>query len=125
MRSNEAGGGSPLRHPSGRGVISTTLHYGRPSYVEDPPGGPYGWIQWKGTRVCMDIHCVCGTHGHIDAEFAYFVRCKDCNRVYSVGQNVLLYELPPELRPGHESVEPIKFGRLENWEYELEKEEEA
>lgn len=21
---------------------------------------PHGWIQWKGTNVCLDYHCVCG-----------------------------------------------------------------
>ena len=21
---------------------------------------PHGWIQWKGTGVCMDVHCKCG-----------------------------------------------------------------
>lgn len=39
---------------------------------------PHGWIQWKGTDVCMDIHCKCGFHGHVDAEFAYFVKCLEC-----------------------------------------------
>jgi len=27
-------------------------------------GRPHGWVQWKGTDVCMDVHCACG---HIDA----------------------------------------------------------
>ena len=36
---------------------------------------PHGWIQWKGTNVCMDIHCKCGMLTHIDADFAYHVKC--------------------------------------------------
>jgi hypothetical protein len=37
------------------------------------PAGSHGWIQWKGTDVCMDIHCECGTLSHIDGEFAYII----------------------------------------------------
>lgn len=39
------------------------------------PEGSHGWIQWKGTNVCMDIYCECGYHGHIGDEFVYFVKC--------------------------------------------------
>ena len=52
--------------------------------------GPHGWIQWKGTEVCMDIHCSCGVHSHIDDSFAYFVRCPGCKQVWQVGAHVKL-----------------------------------
>jgi hypothetical protein len=52
--------------------------------------GPHGWIQWKGTDVCMDIHCACGHHGHIDAEFVYMVRCPVCKVSYYVSPYVHL-----------------------------------
>ena len=55
--------------------------------------GSHGWIQWKGTSVCMDVHCVCGAHMHVDAEFAYYLRCPHCQRVYGVGAYVRLVEL--------------------------------
>lgn len=29
--------------------------------------GPTGFIQWKGTDVCMDVYCKCGYHSHIDS----------------------------------------------------------
>ncbi len=45
-------------------------------------GKPHGWIQWKGTEVCMDVHCACGELTHVDAEFAYNVQCPVCLRVY-------------------------------------------
>ena len=45
---------------------------------------PHGWIQWKGTDVCMDIYCKCGYHSHIDAEFAYHVECPICHTVYAL-----------------------------------------
>ena len=62
-------------------------------------GFGHGWIQWKGTDVCMDVHCPCGAHGHIDARFAYKIQCAVCKRVFSVGQCVHLYELSGE---GHD-----------------------
>ena len=40
--------------------------------------GPYAFLQWKGTDVCMDFHCDCGAHCHFDGDFAYNVRCPHC-----------------------------------------------
>lgn len=57
---------------------------------------PHGWIQWKGTNVCMDVHCKCGFMGHIDAEFAYNIQCPECNAVYMVNGHVEFVELTPE-----------------------------
>lgn len=55
------------------------------------------FIQWKGTHVCMDIHCpVCGMHGHIDAEFAYAYQCCGCKTIFQVGQEVSLTALTAE-----------------------------
>ena len=54
---------------------------------------PHGWIQWKGTNVCMDTYCKCGYHGHIDDEFFYYYKCPKCNTGYAVGSNVKLIEL--------------------------------
>lgn len=62
--------------------------------VEAPSNGPYGWIQWKGTNVCMDIHCVCGAHQHFDGDFGYYFKMECCGTIYCVGQNVMLYEVP-------------------------------
>ena len=58
--------------------------------------GPNGWIQWKGTSVCMDLHCVCGRMEHYDGDFFYFYECR-CGRKYGVGMNVKLIELTPEI----------------------------
>ena len=55
-----------------------------------------GWIQWKGTDVCVDLHCVCGQSGHVDGDFMYRVECPKCHRRYLVGQNIKLIELTPE-----------------------------
>jgi len=56
-------------------------------------GLPHGWIQWKGTDVCMDIHCKCGQHSHIDAEFAYHVKCPACGTVYLCNGHIELIEM--------------------------------
>lgn len=57
---------------------------------------PHGWIQWKGTKVCMDLHCTCGFMGHVDTDFFYFYECPACKKRYGVGQKVNLIELPEE-----------------------------
>lgn len=56
-------------------------------------GNPHGWIQWKGTDVCMDVHCVCGYMSHIDADFLYIVKCPDCGREYFCNGHIELIEL--------------------------------
>ena len=65
-------------------------------------GKPYGWIQWKGTAVCMDVRCACGYIGHVDAEFAYCVECPSCGRVYKCNGHIELIELRE--RPTHSSI---------------------
>ena len=62
---------------------------------QDAVYSTYGWIQWKGTDVCMDMHCSCGQLGHIDAEFAYFYECV-CGKRYAIGSVVKLIELTAE-----------------------------
>jgi len=59
-------------------------------------GKPHGWVQWKGTEVCMDIHCKCGCMSHIDAEFAYHVKCPKCGTVYMVNGHVEFIEIKEE-----------------------------
>jgi hypothetical protein len=54
---------------------------------------PYGFIQWKGTDVCMDINCQCGTLSHVDGEFGYYAKCYKCGQVYQVGYYVKLYPI--------------------------------
>lgn len=72
---------------------------------DKPRERPHAWIQWKGTRVCMDVHCACGHHGHVDAEFAYYVRCTACGRTYVVDGHIALHEYDPKEHP-KDSVEP-------------------
>lgn len=47
-----------------------------------------GFIQWKGTDVCMDFHCECGHHNHYDGYFAYVIKCRDCGNLYAPSCNV-------------------------------------
>lgn len=64
--------------------------------IDDRPEGPNAFIQWKGTDVCMDAYCICGVSLHIDDDFAYFLKCLSCGRVYEVGVYVKLYEIAAE-----------------------------
>jgi hypothetical protein len=57
---------------------------------------PHGWIQWKGTNVCMDVYCKCGGQFHIDADFAYHVKCPDCGTVYFCNGHIEMIELKKE-----------------------------
>lgn len=56
-------------------------------------GEPHAFIQWKGTDVCMDIHCACGHQSHFDGEFAYRVKCPKCGQVYSCNGHIELIAL--------------------------------
>jgi len=60
---------------------------------DNPATDAGGWIQWKGTDVCIDITCECGANGHIDGDFAYQVDCPYCGRKYLLGSNIKLIEL--------------------------------
>lgn len=57
---------------------------------------PHGWIQWKGTDICMDVQCKCGHQNHIDGYFAYHVRCSACKTVYFCNGHIELIELEKE-----------------------------
>lgn len=57
---------------------------------------PHGWIQWKGTNVCIDLHCECGYSGHFDGFFLYYYQCPQCNMKYEVGANIKLIKLSAE-----------------------------
>ena len=59
-------------------------------------GKPNGWVQWKGTSVCMDIYCKCGYHSHIDESFAYHVQCPNCKTIYACNGHIELIELEEE-----------------------------
>lgn len=68
--------------------------------LENPfAGEAYGWIQWKGTNVCMDVTCPkCGDSYHIDEEFAYYIHCV-CGTYYAVSGFVRL--IPVDVVPGN------------------------
>lgn len=70
------------------------IEYYKSVYSQDnPKSESSGWIQWKGTDVCMDVHCKCGYHGHIDGEFFYRYECAGCGQKYAVGEVVKLIPL--------------------------------
>lgn len=79
-----------------------------------PQRGPHSWVQWKGSEVCMDVHCACGVHGHVDASFVYALKCLACGRVYFVNPYVELVEFTQEeaahVERGVDFCEPIEFG---------------
>jgi hypothetical protein len=52
------------------------------------------FVQWKGTDLCMDVHCRCGTSSHIDGMFAYYVKCPNCGTVYELSTRLLARVVP-------------------------------
>lgn len=54
-------------------------------FLDDVPiEVPYAFIQWKGTDVCMDFNCECGTSCHFDGDFAYTVQCPQCLTIWEM-----------------------------------------
>jgi hypothetical protein len=54
---------------------------------------PHGFIQWKGTDVCMDVYCKCGYSFHVDGYFSYSVKCPNCQSSYECDSHIKLTEL--------------------------------
>jgi hypothetical protein len=82
-------------------VVSEMTHREHYDWVQKQapkPEGAHGWIQWKGTDVCIDIHCTCGALLHIDAEFMYYVRCSECKALYAASPYIKLVPLPEDQR---------------------------
>lgn len=73
---------------------SDATRWQRMEATKPAEGEPHAWIQWKGTNVCMDVYCLCGAHGHIDADFAYKYRCGACKRLYDLAGYVRMVEVP-------------------------------
>lgn len=48
------------------------------------------FIQWKGTNICMDFYCDCGTHNHYDGYFGHHVKCKGCKQVYKMDTKIMM-----------------------------------
>ena len=69
--------------------------------LKDQPDGPHGWVQWKGTDVCIDLHCTCGADHHFDGEFLYHFKCGECGQVYEVGGFIKLHPLQHEPEGTH------------------------
>ncbi len=57
---------------------------------------PRGWIQWKGSTVCIDLWCECGHDDHQDTDFFYYWKCKGCGAVYLVEPDIALTKLTPK-----------------------------
>jgi hypothetical protein len=63
---------------------------------------PHGWIQWKGTDVCMDVYCKCGQISHIDCDFTYHIKCPHCGQVYECDSHISL--IPLDFEPENTKI---------------------
>ena len=57
------------------------------------------FIQWKGTDLCMDFNCECGTHNHYDGFFGYYVRCSGCGQIYKMDTKVMMEKTDEDCYP--------------------------
>ena len=55
---------------------------------------PSGFIQWKGTNACIDLHCTCGNQWHVDADFLYRSVCPHCGQWYELHPHIALTPIP-------------------------------
>lgn len=69
---------------------------------------PHGWIQWKGTKVCMDIRCGCGELGHIDDYGCYHVKCAACGAVYECDGTIALHRIYHEPKGTKDISDPVE-----------------
>lgn len=54
------------------------------------------FVQWKGTEVCADFSCKCGSHQHICREmFMYSIKCTSCGQHYKVQSTLFLAPCEP------------------------------
>lgn len=70
-------------------AIHQSLDIAWPIYKDKP----HGWLQWKGTDVCIDLHCECGAHIHFDGYFLYYWICPKCNRLWEMGTYIPMYQV--------------------------------
>ena len=69
--------------------------------IKFTPGiDPHGWIQWKGTDVCIDIHCTCGELSHFDGDFMYYIECPNCGKVYEANSHIELIHVTRDFAMG-------------------------
>lgn len=74
----------------------SSARWNRMEATKPPEDVAQAWIQWKGTDVCMDVHCSCGVRGHIDADFAYRYKCLACKKLFDIAGYVRLIEVPAD-----------------------------
>lgn len=79
----------------------------------DPKPRPSAFVQWKGTDICVDLHCECGYHGHFDGFFAYGLRCAECGKEWTMPHSFGLLpgdedELVQETFGPHNESRPIE-----------------
>lgn len=56
-------------------------------------------IRWKGTDICFDFDCQCGSMPHYDGYNAYAIECPDCGRKYELPIAVALLDFSDTFEP--------------------------
>jgi hypothetical protein len=73
----------------------------------DADGKGHGWVQWKGTDLCMDFLCPsCGSRSHIDGYFAYIIECGHCSQLF--GLNPYIEVVPLTAKEAEGAPAPLR-----------------
>ena len=65
-----------------------------PDFAKRDTTEGHGWIQWKGTEPCVDLHCTCGAHLHADESFFFYhFKCGECGQVWELGGHIKLHKV--------------------------------
>ena len=80
----------------------------------NPSRDPHGWIQWKGTNVCIDIYCSCGGSSHFDGDFMYYIECPHCGKIYEANGHIELIHVNREFAEGETSEIKIANSMVES-----------
>ncbi len=55
---------------------------------------PSGYIQYKGSDICIDLECKCGWDDHFDGAFLFGFTCPKCGISYLLQDIIEFIETP-------------------------------
>lgn len=98
-----------------RGTINDHPHAHHMARVRDEAvrtdgedGRPRTYIQWQGSKLCVDFDCPCGHGAHLDDAFLFAVRCPACGTRYELVPELLVRVVPEDEELSHSCVVDLK-----------------
>lgn len=73
--------------------------------IWEPEPTPRSFIQWKGTDVCIDLWCTCGTRLHFDGSHLYAWKCPHCSACWQMADRVAMTKCDAD----HPSMQALRY----------------